>query len=385
MQHIDEGLLNAYLDDALDAYPPEDARWVQEHLESCGECELRLEEQRSIRAAAHTLLDGAAPAGVEFASLEALRAEAHGATPAEEGDPAAAMSRARGPGVFVQLSWAASILVAVGAGWMARDLRVAADPTVGFEQLRQVATPQAEPPLASEGEAEDQLKPAADAEAEAEEGVPADGRRANQAPRAVDLPESIQLETLAVGQATERNERLAEEDVADVVAEEESARRRAASESRVEPVTVPTRELARSDALAGAAAPPVPAAELGAEFRDESRAADVSSNAVPVPLDGGYGRLAPTLPVELAGLGPVQRYVEVLEDGRLLEFWLVPGSGALGDALGLSEVRDYFERAGLPSGWNQIFRVREEGVLVVRSGMSVEELGAQVDRLLPPG
>ncbi len=145
MQHIDDGLLNAYLDNALDAYPAEDARWVEEHLPTCDECERRLEEHRVVRTAAHGLFEDTAPSGFELASLDDLRARATAAEAGVEDAPPRQARPRSAPGVFVQLSWAASIIVALGAGWVARDLRVAARPAGTFDQLRQVATPQEEP------------------------------------------------------------------------------------------------------------------------------------------------------------------------------------------------------------------------------------------------
>ena len=49
MSHVREGDLHAYLDGALEEYPVHEAERIRSHLEECGECMARLEEERAER------------------------------------------------------------------------------------------------------------------------------------------------------------------------------------------------------------------------------------------------------------------------------------------------------------------------------------------------
>lgn len=109
MSHVDEGALHAYLDGALDEYPSAEAERIRTHLEACAECAERLEAERRVRSDAHALLGLAAPE-VEVPSFEELRAYVQRTRRQRKG-----ISRLQ------RLGWAASIMVALGAGWMLRD------------------------------------------------------------------------------------------------------------------------------------------------------------------------------------------------------------------------------------------------------------------------
>ena len=107
--HVDEGALHAYLDGALDEYPTAEAERIRAHLDECAQCAARLEAERAIRSDAHAMLGLAAPE-VDMPSLEELRAYVKRTRPTR---PPAAVRMYR-------LGWAASIVLAVGAGWMLR-------------------------------------------------------------------------------------------------------------------------------------------------------------------------------------------------------------------------------------------------------------------------
>lgn len=109
MSHVDEGALHAYLDGALDEYPAADAERIRAHLDGCAQCAERLEVERRIRSDAHAMLGLAAPK-VEVPSFEELRAYVQRTRRQER-----STHRLR------QLGWAASIMVALGTGWMLRD------------------------------------------------------------------------------------------------------------------------------------------------------------------------------------------------------------------------------------------------------------------------
>jgi cytoskeletal protein RodZ len=108
MPHVDEGLLHAYLDGALDALAEAGAlphgitrHSIDAHLAVCADCRALLETERTIRTRAGAVLDAAAPV-VDVPPFSELFA-AH---------------RTRRPRRRVwPLAWAASLLLAVGAGW----------------------------------------------------------------------------------------------------------------------------------------------------------------------------------------------------------------------------------------------------------------------------
>ncbi len=109
MSHVDEGALHAYLDGALDEYPAADADRIRSHLDACGACAARLEVERRVRADAHAMLGLAAPV-VDVPSLEELRAYVQRTA-----------QQRRGISRIQRMGWAASVVVALGVGWMLRD------------------------------------------------------------------------------------------------------------------------------------------------------------------------------------------------------------------------------------------------------------------------
>lgn len=111
MSHVDEGHLHAWLDGALDHYPADEAERVRRHLAGCEVCAARLEEARALRGRTKSILDGAAPEPGPLPELEALRAEA--GRRVRDRDRSSSLRR---------LAWAASVVVALGAGWMAREV-----------------------------------------------------------------------------------------------------------------------------------------------------------------------------------------------------------------------------------------------------------------------
>ena len=107
MSHVDEGILHAVLDGALDALNdagelPDGATAadVMEHLRTCADCRARLEAERAIREGAGVVLQGARIRDVDV--------------PPFAGVPRAQRARRTR---WVPLGWAASVVLAVGAGW----------------------------------------------------------------------------------------------------------------------------------------------------------------------------------------------------------------------------------------------------------------------------
>lgn len=140
MRHIDDGALHAYLDGAHDLIgAPGGVDALVTHLSECAACRARLEAERAVRDRAAAILGMGAPLATElppFTALErrrGLAAAGAGAGAAAVGDSGngedkrdagTAGGSARRPGVWrrMPLAWAATIVLAVGAGWIAREM-----------------------------------------------------------------------------------------------------------------------------------------------------------------------------------------------------------------------------------------------------------------------
>ncbi len=106
MSHADEGTLHAYLDGEL---TPVEVTGLEQHLAACAPCRGRLEEARALIARAQRLLAQAEPPTEATAPRRV---------------PAAAGSRmARPLPRWLPLAWAASVLLALGGGWLAHGGR----------------------------------------------------------------------------------------------------------------------------------------------------------------------------------------------------------------------------------------------------------------------
>ncbi len=110
MSHMDEGTLHAYLDGAVDA-PAERGR-IEDHLRLCADCSALLHAARRDRDEAREVLALLDPGEVRVSDFEAMVRPIGGG-----GGPVA--GRARLP-----LAWAASLVLAVGGGWMGREVFV---------------------------------------------------------------------------------------------------------------------------------------------------------------------------------------------------------------------------------------------------------------------
>lgn len=113
MSHVDEGALHAYLDGALDAYPASEAAFVREHLEHCAVCAARLDQARALRDRAASVLSLVEPGAVDMPPLEELRRRA--------GAGSGSVSRPGRIGRMRRMAWAASVVLALGTGWVLRD------------------------------------------------------------------------------------------------------------------------------------------------------------------------------------------------------------------------------------------------------------------------
>ena len=231
MSHITDGLLHARLDGAVG--PERKDEWIlaEAHLSVCEDCRRRLDEERRIRGVASAILESAASPITERPGFDQLMAAAGAGSGATTSRRAWWRSTSR-------LAWAASLVLAVGAGWLGRELLI----QTGREMPAVVTTEQQQVPAA---ESLDRLD-AADARAgRGELRLDADTSRDDlgERGRADETPEPSAADALVSDmqksqaeefRAGERQERDAGADVdgfgdnAAAIPDDEAARRAAA-------------------------------------------------------------------------------------------------------------------------------------------------------------
>lgn len=112
MKHLDEGQLQAWLDRPRSGLGPREAGEIERHLRECEECARRLEELRDLADRADSILSTVEPADARvppFGEVEARSGRGGGAR--------------RGRRGLVALAWAASLVGAIGVGWLTNELQ----------------------------------------------------------------------------------------------------------------------------------------------------------------------------------------------------------------------------------------------------------------------
>jgi len=124
MSHVDDGTLHAYLDGEL---TPVESERLDAHLAACEACRARLEEERALIERASKLLSRAVPA-----------------TPERAAPPLHQLRRPRVAWrLRIPLAWAATVVMAVGIGWLLRGPSSAL--LVGTTDSRLDSSPSAQP------------------------------------------------------------------------------------------------------------------------------------------------------------------------------------------------------------------------------------------------
>jgi hypothetical protein len=134
VRHITDGELHAWLDGALDLLPEGRGDEIREHLSQCPACRERMQDEEEIRDRSSGIMAGLQLRDLELPTFEELRERAAAPEPgAPEGGVVApgartvrlgggvreeAPARYRGPLKGVPLAWAATIVLALGVGWM---------------------------------------------------------------------------------------------------------------------------------------------------------------------------------------------------------------------------------------------------------------------------
>lgn len=148
MRHVDEGRVHAWLDGELPGPGPDGARELERHLAACAACRAMVEEERAIRDRASALLRTADPGPAADPRVVPLPVPARRRAPRR---------------AWIAAGWAASIVLALGIGWMARPApreQLAIDAVTVSAPARAPATPQSADP-ATVAEPAPSLDPAA--------------------------------------------------------------------------------------------------------------------------------------------------------------------------------------------------------------------------------
>ncbi|HLU26294.1 MAG TPA: zf-HC2 domain-containing protein [Longimicrobiales bacterium] len=117
MSHVDEGLLHAYLDGAL--VPGDEAyAAIREHLARCADCRVRLEEARVLRDRAAEALLAVSLDEIPVPPFDAIVERSRGGA-ARRGVVVGRLPVRARRVRFVHAAWAASVALAVAAGWAA--------------------------------------------------------------------------------------------------------------------------------------------------------------------------------------------------------------------------------------------------------------------------
>jgi len=220
MSHVAEGDLHAYLDGALSLYPEGEADRIREHLDQCAECARRLRDAEDLREKATTVLARTDPSAVDVPPFEEVRRMA------KVNDRSSAFRASKWSS---SLGWAASIVLALGTGWLlGRSPEAVLRPSVvlqpsansGEEFLPEDDAISASVPATAERQDRVEIGRSAEPAAEAEEIVAERERDVDLADRAAvaenraaaPVPLEVPVETLNV--AGERAAAAMFEDVA---------------------------------------------------------------------------------------------------------------------------------------------------------------------------
>lgn len=177
MSHVHDGELTAYADGAY-APADADAQRIAAHLALCPDCRNRLEQAHALGARAAEILAAATPAVVATPPFDQIRAQA-----------TARRARSTFP-----LTWAATVILALGIGWFGRGaLR---DP------MLERALTRSEPPAQAQAEVAVVTPPPAASQAESRQSAPASAER-TRTQRAPQVSASVDL-------ADDASRRLAE-------------------------------------------------------------------------------------------------------------------------------------------------------------------------------
>lgn len=138
MAHLDDGTLHAYLDGESGSAGEREE--IEQHLAQCAECSAKLEEARGARTRATAILSGSGPRAVRAPSFEELERRARAR---QQKGRVWQLSRLK------VLGLAASLVLAVAVGWVARGALLVERGGARFSADAPEATPYAAPDSAA--------------------------------------------------------------------------------------------------------------------------------------------------------------------------------------------------------------------------------------------
>ena len=392
MRHVTDGELHALLDGSLELLPAARGEEIRDHVASCSACRERLQDEEAVRQQAQSILRSTVPEEVSLPSFEEIRARAD-ASGAPEADGKTLVGRRRllqG----VPLAWAATIVVALGVGWMGGQL-AQSPPEAGLipgEPMNPALRPASASDRAVEAEEQAPLRAELGRETQARTDV-----------SSVETKEPTTVGGVAEGTGQDRDE--LEDALQDVEApaetvvpaEEEPVEKAPSDEVSVAEGFVPEArrealEVLRSEAVLPSA-PSLPQEEAPAVLMRSRNVAEESALAVP-GLE--------VLTVEWEEWIPGERGLHIrqlLPMGDTLELrylGLLMGTDPQTiDDRGAAEgfEKETVERplspkvleVSLPPGWNQVVMRRGRGWLVARAPLSEESLRALLRSLTRDG
>ena len=399
MSHISKGDIHAYLDGALGAYPEEAARHVREHLGACRACAEVLEEERRLREEASAILAASALGPVALDSLEELRARAtaldgqeraEGAKGPERADR---MVRARPSlaGRMYSIRWAATVVISLGAGWMAREVtgptgdatrEIGREPVVREVGVRSPDAQEREASLElmerdSAGRFAEAETPPASPSSEVVAGAPPVSDRAAGGfddDAVLDQVEALpvrQREESAVARGVEPADASVAAQVEETPVEETPVQARAfLDELRSSTSAVDRRDRA---------------VLLGNEAPRAFAGGTVSTTPFLVPgLPVRDVRLAPGADGQGGRAGGAVVVTQELPDGRVVELRFVPLASRDVVVGGAFQARDDSFSRTQRAGWGTVVRDVPGGVAVLSGPLTEPELDELLDRMLGP-
>jgi hypothetical protein len=429
MSHISKGEVHAYLDGALGTYSEDVAQHIREHLNICAECTQLLEVERRLRKEATAVLGASGQGPVELDPLEELFARAAaigGQGQSKEAEASERTGKAR-PTLarrMYSLRWAATVVVSLGAGWMARTVAGPAGGVEGGLFLEPLAMEFAVEPSADQQPIERDIAASRLSEAEVPPESPSvvagafDNSRAapleaavavtaevDEAETSLESPGAVTADVIGGGVAQDAGRSDADGRLDQVEAASARQRARSAAAPRVESTDGRASGLAlerraepafRADDLSS----PAPALERPDAT---SQLADVGLEPPPAPMSSTTPFLVPGLRVRdvrlvqeadgpagspagspAAGAAPSVVVTQELGDGRIIELQFIPRAGrevVLEEAF--QERNDLVGRT-LPEGWSRAIRDVRGGLVVLSGPLSPTELEELLVRALGP-
>ncbi|HUF69783.1 MAG TPA: zf-HC2 domain-containing protein [Longimicrobiales bacterium] len=145
MSHVDEGTIHAWLDGAFAPDDPARTR-IEQHLADCEACRAAVETERRVMERAADVLGQVAPDAVRVEPFERILAARRARDAQHAGQPART-----GHGFRIPMALAATLVLAIGATWFARQLMPVTGDTSTETEFMDAATSEQDEAAATAG------------------------------------------------------------------------------------------------------------------------------------------------------------------------------------------------------------------------------------------